>query len=103
MAAIQKTVPMILTDRFTFVARKDVTLIAAVGAILQGDDSEGGADADEKPDSLILVGRNSDAKINDGALPDAANVLGSYSAGCIRMLSQMGTDASVLVVQARKV
>jgi Kef-type K+ transport system membrane component KefB len=103
IAAIQKAVPMNLTDRFTFVARKDVTLIAAVGAILRGDDSEGSTDADEKPDSLILVGRNSDANINDVALPDAAKVLGSHSTGCIRMLSQMRTDASVLVVQANKV
>jgi Kef-type K+ transport system membrane component KefB len=101
VADIQKIVPAAVTDRFAFVARTEKTLIAAVGAVLQGDNSEGKAVGGDAPDNLILVGRNSDSNISEGALLDASKILGSGSTGCVRMLSQMGTKASVLVVQAK--
>lgn len=102
LAVLQKIVPVSVAARVTFAPRSDENLIAAVGAVLQADNNEGSADADVTPDNLILVGRNSDAKIIEGSLPDATKVLGSYASGSLRMLSQMGTKASVLVVQAKK-
>lgn len=103
LAVIQKVLPMTVTDRFAFVARPDKSLTTAVEAVLRGDDSGGSAATGETSDNLVLIGRNIDTNFSDGSLPDASKILGSSSTGCIRMLSQMGTKASVLVVQSKKI
>lgn len=102
LAAIEKIIPQSVADRFNIVTRTERNLVAAVGALLQGDDNEGSAEPGDAPDNLVLIGRNSDAKDGDGSLFDASKVVGSYADGCIKMLSQIGTQASMLVVQAKK-
>ena len=102
LAAIQRMIPSTVNDRVTFLSRTNESLIAAVGAVLQGDEAEGRTEAGDMPDNLILVGRNSDTRTSDGSLPDADKVLGSYASGCVRLLSQIRAKSSVLVVQARR-
>jgi hypothetical protein len=91
-----------VTDRVAFVARTEKTLVAAVGAALQGVHRERSAEGGYKPDNLILVGRNSDRNIGECSLVDAGKIMGANSTGCIRMLAQMGAKASVLIVQAKQ-
>jgi Kef-type K+ transport system membrane component KefB len=99
LSALQKSVPVSVSERVVFASQMtDGDLSYAVGDALQRD---GEAEADDGPENLVILGRNA-GTYNEGGLPDVGRTLGSYAAGCIRMLSQMSIKTSVLVVQAKK-